>query len=75
MILYKKLIRPMHGFPDPYYYPVSEPLEKGDVWYPEDEKEALVEKYKHIEGTFSHLLFDVKYVPVKAEEVTKNDGN
>ena len=28
MILYKKLIRPMHCYPGPHYEPLTEPIEK-----------------------------------------------
>ena len=66
MELYRMLIRPQISHPDQYYKPVCRDLEQGGKWYAEEEKEAIKEKYKHLENTFEKVVFDVKYEPVPA---------
>ena len=63
--LYKKLIRPMHCHPrnGQDYTAVTDPVEKEEIWYPEEERERLEKKYDYLnEGSFSDLVFDEKYV-------------
>lgn len=64
MILYRKLIRPMHCYPGHNYEPLTEPIEKETTWYPEEEREHLEKKYASFnEGPFSDLVFEEKYEP------------
>ena len=66
MGLYRMLIKPQINYPDQYYNPVCRNLEQDEKWYPEEEKEAIKEKYKHLENTFEQVVFDVKYEPIDA---------
>ena len=57
--LYRKFIRPMHCFPGQHYEPKTEPVEKEEKWYPEEERECLEKKYAYYnEGSFNDLVFD-----------------
>ena len=68
MRLYRKLIRPMHSYPGQSYEPLTEPIEKEVKWYPEEERERLEKKYaSYNEGSFSDLVFEVKYEPYAEE--------
>ena len=68
MKLYRKFIRPMHCFPGQHYEPKTEPVEKEEKWYPEEERECLEKKYaSYNEGSFSDLVFDEKYEPYAIE--------
>lgn len=62
MRLYRKLICPMHCYPGQSYEPKTEPVEKEEKWYPEEERECLEKKYGYLnEGNFSDLVFEEKY--------------
>lgn len=62
MKLYRKFIRPMRGYPGQHYELKTEPIEKEEQWYPEEEREHLEEKYGYLnEGHFSNLIFEEKY--------------
>ena len=64
MELYRKLIRPMHGYPGQHYEPKTEPIEKEEKWYPEEEREHLENKYGYLnKGSFSDLVFEEKFEP------------
>lgn len=68
MKLYRKLIRPMHCYPDQSYEPKTEPVEKEEKWYPEEERECLEQTYGYLnEGHFSDLVFEEKYEPYAIE--------
>lgn len=66
MKFYRSLIKPQISHPDQHYKPVCRDLEQDGKWYAEEEKEAIKEKYKHLENTFEKIVFDVKYEPVPA---------
>ena len=66
MGLYRMLIRPQISYPDQHYNSVCQNLEQDGKWYAEEEKEAIKEKYKHLENTFEQVVFDVKYEPIDA---------
>ena len=66
MRLFKRMIKPVILYPDSNYQPKHTDLEPNDIWYPEDEEEQLRDKYKHIENTFEHVVFDERYVEVEA---------
>lgn len=66
MKLYRMLIKPQISHPDQYYNSVCLDLEQDGKWYTEEEKEAIKEKYKHLENTFEKVVFDVKYEPAPA---------
>ena len=75
MTLYRKLIRPMHCYPGHNYEPLTEPVEKEEKWYPEEEREFLEKKYaSYNEGSFSDLVFEQKFEPY-ALELLKDQGN
>ena len=64
MTLYRKLIRPMHCYPGHNYEPLTEPIEKEEKWYPEEERERLEKEYGYLnDAHFSDLVFDEKYEP------------
>ena len=66
MKLYRKLIRPMHCFPGQYYEPRKEPIEKEEIWYPEEKRNELYERYSQYDkGSFNDLVFDEKYEEVE----------
>lgn len=68
MTLYRKYIRPMHSYPGQYYEPKTEPIEKEEKWYPEEERECLEKKYAfYNEGSFSDLIFEEKFEPYAVE--------
>ena len=72
MKLYRKLIRPMHCYPGQNYEPKTEPVEKEEKWYPEEEREHLEEKYaSYNEGSFSDLVFEEKFEPYAIESKFK----
>lgn len=66
MKFYKKLIKPMLSFqrinrtPKHVYVPIG-PEEK---WYPEEERENLIKKYKHLETTFKRIVFEERFEEV-----------
>ena len=65
--LYRKYIRPMHCYPGQHYEPLTEPVEKEERWYPEEERDYLENKYGYLnEGSFSDLVFEEKYEPYSA---------
>lgn len=66
MKIYKKLIKPMMLVPTSAndYSPKKVPIEPKEKWYPEENREALAEKYKHLETTFETLIFEEKYEEV-----------
>lgn len=66
-MLYRKYIRPMHCYPGQHYEPLTEPVEKEERWYPEEEREHLENKYGYLnKGSFSDLVFEEKYEPYSA---------
>ncbi len=68
MKLYQKLIRPMHCYPGQHYEPLTEPVEKEEKWYPEEERERLEKKYaSYNKGSFSDLIFEEKFEPYAIE--------
>lgn len=68
MKLYRKFIRPMHCYPGQSYEPKTEPVEKEEKWYPEEERERLEQVYGYLnEGHFSDLVFEEKYEPYAVE--------
>ena len=73
MTLYRKFIRPMHCYPGKNYAPKTEPVEKEEKWYPEEERERLEEKYGYLNGHFSDLIFDEKYEPYLGDDPTINE--
>ena len=72
MKVYKRLIKPIMLVPKSANdYSLKEvPIEPEEKWYPEENRETLVQKYKHLETTFKKLAFDNKY-----EEVEIPDEN
>ena len=55
----------MHCYPGQNYEPLTEPVEKEEKWYPEEEREHLEKKYDYLnEGHFSDLFFEEKYVTI-----------
>lgn len=75
MKLYRKLIRPMHGYPGEHYEPKTKPIEKEEKWYPEEERERLEKKYGYLnKGPFSNLVFEEKYEPCDALILLKEQG-
>lgn len=84
MKVYKKLIKPMIGFPGQNGEPKRAPIESEEKWYPEEDRENLIIKYGHQESTFVHLIFEEKYVALdalewqeaikKRKELIKNEG-
>ena len=62
--LYRKYVRPMHSYPGPNYEPRKEPVEKEEKWYPEEERKHLEMEYGYLNGTFSNLVFDEKYIEI-----------
>lgn len=74
MRLYRKLIRPVHCYPGQGYEPKTEPVEKIEIWYPEEERERLEKKYGYLnEGHFSDLIFEEKYEPFPLKEPELTD--
>lgn len=67
MKIYKKLIKPMMLVPASAndYSPKKVQVEPEEKWYPEEDREKLTEKYKHLETTFETLIFEEKYEEVK----------
>ena len=75
MKLYRKLIRPVHCYPGQHYEPLTEPVEKEEKWYPEEEREHLEKKYaSYNEGSFSDLIFEEKYEPYDALELLTHNA-
>ena len=70
MKVYKRLIKPMMLVPmSPNdYSPKQEPIEPEEKWYPEEDRENLITKYQKKESTFTHLIFEEKYVVFDALE-------
>lgn len=66
MKIYKKLIKPMMLVPASAndYSPKKVQVEPEEKWYPEEDREKLTEKYKHLETTFETLIFEEKYEEV-----------
>ncbi len=63
MRLYRRFIRPLHCYPGQGYEPKTEPVEKIEIWYPEEERERLEKKYGYLnEEHFSNLIFEEKYL-------------
>lgn len=71
--LYRKFIRPMHMYPGFNYNPKTEPIEEEEIWYPEEERGRLEEKYDYLNGPFSDLIFDEKYEPYLGNEVKQDE--
>ena len=58
----------MHCYPGQSYEPKTEPVEKEEKWYPEEERERLEQVYGYLnEGHFSDLVFEEKYEPYAVE--------
>ena len=90
MKMYKKLIKPMMLVPASAndYSPKKVPIEPEEKWYPEEDRETLTKKFKHLETTFETLVFEEKYeevdfapmkdqpkwIPVK-EKLPKRNGD
>ena len=75
MKLYRKYIRPMRGYPGQYYEPKTEPIEKEEKWYPEEEREYLENKYSYLnKRSFSDLIFEEKYEPYDALELLTHNA-
>ena len=54
----------MHCYPGQHYEPLTEPVEKEERWYPEEEREHLENKYGYLnKGSFSDLVFEERYEP------------
>ena len=71
MKIYKKLIKPMMLVPASAndYSPKKVPIDGEEKWYPEENREALAEKYKHLETTFETLVFEEKYEEIEIKDV------
>lgn len=68
MTLYRKLIRPIHCYPGRNYEPLTEPVEKEEKWYPEEERKRLEKEYGYLnDAHFSDLVFEEKYEPYAVE--------
>ena len=69
MALYMKQIKPMSeppSFQGANNMPT--PVEDGDIWYPEEDKNLLIEKFKEeVEGNYSwnRLIFYERYVKLE----------
>ncbi len=50
------------------YSPKQVPIEPGEKWYPEKDREILVQKYEPFETTFERLVFEEKYEEVEIPE-------
>ena len=74
MKFYRKLIKPMIGFPGQNGEPKRAPIESEEKWYPEEDREKLIAKYQNKESNFERLIFEEKYEEVKIlkAEITLN---
>ena len=63
MKLYQRLITPILYYPGQSYEPLKKYLE--DKWYPEEQEQEVLEKYRYLEGSFYTLSVESKYVEYK----------
>lgn len=61
MKLYIRMVRPMLSYPGQRYEPKYKNIESELVWYPEEDMPRIREKYKHLENTFEHVVFEERY--------------
>ena len=64
MKFYKKLIKPMLSFQRFNRTPKYVPIGPGEKWYPEEEREKLIKKYKHLETTVKRIVFGERFEEV-----------
>ena len=62
MKLYRKLIKPVLYYPGQSYEPKKKNLENPVVWYPEEERDAIWERFKHLNNTFETVGLDEEYI-------------
>lgn len=62
--MYKRLIKPVLMYPNPYYEPSYKDIESPEVWYPEEKEQELRDKYKDMETGWEHIVFKEKYEKV-----------
>lgn len=62
MKLYRRLIKPVLYYPGQSYEPKKKNLEDPAVWYPEEEQDALAERFKEFANEWNILGFDEEYV-------------
>ena len=70
MKLYRRLIKPVLYYPGQSYEPKKKDLEDPAVWYPEEEHDAILERFKNLNNTFNTVGFDEQYI-----EYTCNNSN
>ena len=70
MKLYRKLIKPVLYCPGQSYEPKKKDLENPVVWYPEEEHDAIWERFKHLNNTFNTVGFDTQYIEYEEESLT-----
>lgn len=73
MKIYKRLIKPMMLVPTSSndYSPKQVQIEPEEKWYPEENRETLVQKYKYLETAFETLVFEDKYEEIKIPEIVR----
>lgn len=59
--LYLKYIRPMIVIRKHDGNNLCMPAENEEKWYPEEDLDDLIEKFKHLDAVFTKLGFDEKY--------------
>ena len=68
MKLYRKLIKPVLYYLGLDYEPKKRDLEDPVVWYPEEENDAILERFKNLNNTFNTVGFDTQYIMYEPEE-------
>lgn len=72
MKVYKMFIKPMIGYSGQNGEPKRASIEQEEKWYPEEERERLIEKYNHLETSFfEHLTFEKKYEELEIPEIIR----
>lgn len=67
MKLYRKLIKPVLYYPGQSYEPKKKDLEDPAVWYPEEEHDALLERFKELSVGLDIVGFDEQYAEYVCE--------
>lgn len=66
MKLYRRMVRPLLGYPGQHMEPKTELIEPDGRWYPEEEIAVLKEKYKSLnrDRDWQNVIFEDKYIEV-----------
>lgn len=72
MKLYRRLIKPVLYYPGQSCEPKKRNLEDPAVWYPEEEQDALLERFKDLNNTFNTVGFDEQYIEYASYNEMKN---